>query len=95
MENLRDLLKEILYGDEPYHGTTLCQNGTLQIYWSPFQWNSPSDGLIAQPEKWLCLGQSTWWGNSEIKKIYFDLLDFLMSYPAHPGDYDYYADPAV
>jgi hypothetical protein len=91
--DLLDQLKEIIYGDELYHGTTLCQNGTLQIFWSPFEWRSPNDGLIAQPESWLCLGQSTWWANPEMKKIYFDLLDIcLVSYPAYPGEHDYYDD---
>lgn len=93
MQTLLDQLKEMISYDKPYHGTTLCQNGTLQIWWSPFQWNSPNYGLIAQPEKWLCLGQSSWWPNAEMKKIYLELKDnLLLSYPSFPGEYDYYDD---
>jgi hypothetical protein len=88
---LLDLLKNMLYADGFYYGTVLCQNETMRIYWSPLEWKSPNDGLFAQPNKWLCLGQDGWWSGDEIKKIFVDLQIFV-KFPQWPGDWDYFDD---
>jgi hypothetical protein len=90
MANLCDLLSKILCGGL-YYGTVLCQRDTMQIWWSPFEWNSPSDGLSAQPEKWLCLGQSDWWANAEQKQMYLGLIVELGDdMPDWPGQWVYF-----
>ena len=83
-------LENMLAGVEPYSGTILCRNGTLGIYWSPYEWNSPSDGLIHQPECWVYLGQSTYWANDKMKEMYSDLLNLVGGFPASPAEYDYH-----
>lgn len=74
-EQLFSLCSEML--DSRLYGTIICRNDTLQYFWSPYQWVSAPDGLIAQPEMWLCLGSNGWWGDQEQKKLFMKMKDVL------------------
>ena len=88
---LVEMLDEILNCKSLYYGTILCQRENLQLWWSPFEWMSPNDGLKSQPGNWLCLGQSTWWGNDEQKRRYRDLLvEIGDEMPQSPGEWIYF-----
>lgn len=91
MTNLGDLLNEIISGDTLFYGTVLCHKSTLQIWWSPVEWKSPNDGLKAQPGKWICVGQSTWFGSDDQKRMLVGLVDELGDdMPNSPGEWVYF-----
>lgn len=52
-------------------------NDNFQLFWSSKKWNSPFDGLQAQPKQWLCLGSSTWWGNQDQKELYMFIRELV------------------
>lgn len=88
MSILQDLLDRIICGHSLYYGTVLCRDDSCTIYWSPFEWVSPNDGYIIQPEKWLCLGSPGWWSNAEQKRLYTGLIDELGDdFPASPREW--------
>jgi hypothetical protein len=74
--------------DQLRGGTILRTNGTLQLYASPDRWHSPSDGLAAQPDRWMWVGVEGWYYSAEIKALHLELRTVLGSYPSYPGEWD-------
>jgi len=88
MPTLTELITEMV-DDPPVspYGTLVMSEFSLQIWWSPGLWNSPKDGREAQPEKWLCLGSSSWWGGPEQKRIFQRVREIAGDlFPQWPGE---------
>lgn len=75
---------DIMINGRELYGTVVM-NENYQIFWSKEKWNSPIDGLRMQPERWTCLGQSTWWSNEE-QKVRYKIMDNILGYylPSSP-----------
>lgn len=69
-------------------GTLVLHPYNLCLYWSPYQWHSPKDAVLARPE-WIFIGTHGWYADENGKQIFFALQDIIgrENLPDYPGEY--------
>lgn len=82
---------DAMFSDPELHfcGDVIRGNGgNMALYWSPIQWNDPPTALIERRDEWLWLGQPGWYADSDSKRRYLQLEEFMRDMnPQYPNEW--------